>query len=190
MKKFLTILTIFTTFLFISCATLSSVKGREKFAEEHNMTVILDTEQMFYAVEESSFEQKSYIVYGTISYEKEYYTISDGEYHHDNYDISLWCYYVDGEFNSEVRIRNTNEKNDFLDITLRNETAYLLSSTGGNYYITPFGYKKYTAMLKYYRAMLLVDFNRNFGIFIPEDKKKEYQLEDVDKLRQEFESLK
>ena len=75
MKKFLTILTIFTTFLFVSCATLSSVKGREKFAEEHNMTVILDNEQMFYAVEESSFEQKPYIVYGTIPYEKEYYTI-------------------------------------------------------------------------------------------------------------------
>ena len=48
MKK---ILTIFTTFLFVSCATLSSVKGRDKFAEEHNMTVILDSEQMFYAVE-------------------------------------------------------------------------------------------------------------------------------------------
>ena len=189
MKKFLTILTIFATFLFVSCATLSSVKGRNKFAEEHNMTVILDNEQMFYAVEESSFEQKSYIVYGTIPYEREYYTISDGEYHHENYDISLRCYYVDGEFNSEIKSRITNEKNDFLDITLRNETAYLLSSTGGNYYITPFGYKKYTAMLKYYRAKLLVDFNREFGIFIPEDKKKEYQLEDVDKLKQEFESF-
>ena len=68
--------------------------------------------------------------------------------------------------------------------------AYLLSSTGGNHYITPLGYKYYTAMLKYYRAMLLVDFNENFGIFIPEDKKKEYQLEDVDKLKQEFESFK
>ena len=101
----------------------------------------------------------------------------------------MWCYYVDGEFNSEIKSRITKENNDFLDITLRNETAYLLSSTGGNYYITTYGYKKYTAMLKYYRAKLLIDFNKNFGIFIPEDKKKEYQLEDVDKLKQEFESF-
>ena len=180
MKKFLTILTIFTTFLFVSCATLSSVKGREKFAEEHNMTVLLNNEQIFYAVEQSSTEQKSYIVYYTLP-------CKDRD---DNHDISLSCYYVDGEFNSEIKSHITDENNDFLDITLRNETAYLLSSTGGNWYLTMYGYKHYTAMLKYYRAMLLVDFNRNFGIFIPEDKKKEYQLEDVDKLKQEFESFK
>ena len=180
MKKILTILMIFTTFLFVSCATLSSVKGREKFAEEHNMTVLLNTEQIFYAVEQSSSEQKSYIVYYTLPCK-----VRD-----DNHDISLSCYYADGEFNAEIKSHITVENNDFLDITLRNETAYLLSSTGGNWYLTPNGYKYYTAMLKYYRAKLLVDFNREFGIFIPEDKKKEYQLEDVDKLKQEFKSFK
>lgn len=179
MKKILTILMILTTFLFVSCATLSSVKGREKFAEEHNMTVILDNEQTFYAVEESSSEQKSYMAWSTIPYK-------DG----DNHKISLLCYYVDGEFNCEIKSHLTTESNDYLDITLRNETAYLLSSTGGNWYLTQWGYRKYTAMMKYYRAMLLVDFSENFGIFIPEDKKKEYQLEDVDKLKQEFEYFK
>ena len=184
MKKILTILVVLTTFLFVSCATLSSVKGREKFAEEHNMTVLFNNEQIFYAVEQSSSEQKSYIVYCTSQYED-----CDCN-HYYNHDISLSCYYVDGEFNSEIKSRTTTENNDFLDITLRNETAYLLSSTGGNLYLTTYGYKTYTAMLKYYRAMLLIDFNKNFGIFIPEDKKKEYQLEDVDKLKQEFKSFK
>lgn len=182
MKKISTILMILTLFLFVGCATLSSVKGRENFAEEHNMTVVMNTEQIFYAVREDQlFEQKPYIIY----YKYKPYT---------DVDVALWCYYVDGEFYSEIKSKITNlltadgnsGGGDFINITLRNETAYLLNSSDGSYHITAHGYRSYTAMLKYYRAILLVDFSRDFGIFIPDDKKKEYQLDDIDKLEQEF----
>lgn len=176
MKKISTILMIFTVFLFSSCATLSSVKGRESFAEEHNMTVIMNTEQTFYAEREDNFyEQKPYIVY----YDYKPYTDAD---------VVLLCYYVDNEFYSEIKTKIKKGAGDFMNVTLRNETAYL-SKSSGNYYLTMHGYRFYTAMLKYYRAMLLVDFNKEFGIFIPDDKKKEYQLNNIDKLKQEFDSF-
>lgn len=164
MKKISTVLMIFTLFLFAGCATLSSVKGRENFAEEHNMTVIMNTEQIFYAVcEDQTFEQKPYIVYYT--YKPDF-----------DPDVELWCYYVDGEFYSEIKTKHPSSHvgGEFLIITLRNEKAYLLNASDCDHTLTPYGYRLFTAMLKYYRAMLLVDFSKEFGIFIPDDKKKEY----------------
>lgn len=180
MKKISTILMIFTLFLFTGCATLSSVKGRENFAEEHNMTIVMNTEQIFYAVhEDQSFEQKPYILY--YKYKPDI-----------DPDVVLLCYYVDGEFYSEIKTKDTSDISggDIIYVTLPDKKNYVLGSSSSNIKLSPYGYRYYTAMLKYYRAMILVDFSRDFGIFIPDDKKKEYRLDDIDGLYKEFVFLK
>lgn len=172
MKKI--ILMILSLFLFVSCATLSSVGGWREFATKHNMTVVMDTKKVFYAeYKDPSLEQKSYILY----YNYKPYT---------NRDMRLMCYYVDGEFYCDI------DSFGYIDgynmtLTLLNEQVRLVNSTD-SIYLTQHGIKYFTTMLKYYRANLPVAFDKDLGIFIPYNKRKEYLLDDIDKLKQEFES--
>lgn len=52
-----------------------------------------------------------------------------------------------------------------------------------------YGQKLYKALLYYHRADLLINLNKDLGIFIPDDKMKKYKLNDVDKLKYELDVI-
>ena len=166
---------LFTTTCF-AAKFASSYKGCRKLATKHNMTVVIDNEQMFYAeCKNPSFEQKSYVLY----YIYKPYT---------DLNVNIICCYINGEFCSKIKSYNDGQLyNNYYsaDVSLSNERAVLSNSTG-EVYLTDYGIKHYTALLKYYRADLLIKFNKELGIFIPDDKRKEYQLDNIDKLKKEL----
>lgn len=172
MKKFIfgTLMLIFITFACFAAKPVMSYKQCQKLATKHNMIVLTETDKCFYAeCESSSPEQKFYVLY----YKYKPYT--DG-------DVIMYLYYVDDEFYCKVFFyHNTNGKK--YQICLENEQPVLKYSSGDSVYITTWGRKFYTALLKYHRADLLIKLNNNLGIFIPNDKKKEYQLDKVDELK-------
>ena len=177
MKKFIfgILILLFTTTCF-AAKFASSYKGCRKLATKHNMTVVIDNEQMFYAeCKNPSFEQKSYVLY----YIYKPYT---------DLNVNIICCYINGEFCSKIKSYNDGQLyNNYYsaDVSLSNERAVLSNSTG-EVYLTDYGIKHYTALLKYYRADLLIKFNKELGIFIPDDKRKEYQLDNIDKLKKEL----
>ena len=177
MKKIIfgILILLFTTTCF-AAKFASSYKGCRKLATKHNMTVVIDNEQMFYAeCKNPSFEQKSYVLY----YIYKPYT---------DLNVNIICCYINGEFCSKIKSYNDGQLyNNYYsaDVSLSNERAVLSNSTG-DIYLTDYGVKHYTALLKYYRADLLIKFNKELGIFIPDDKRKEYQLDNIDKLKKEL----
>ena len=103
-------------------------------------------------------------------------------------NVNIICCYINGEFCSKIKSYNDGQLyNNYYsaDVSLSNERAVLSNSTG-DIYLTDYGVKHYTALLKYYRADLLIKFNKELGIFIPDDKRKEYQLDNIDKLKKEL----
>lgn len=177
MKKIIfgILILLFTTTCF-AAKFASSYKGCRKLATKHNMTVVIDNEQMFYAeCKNPSFEQKSYVLYYIY---KPYADLN----------VNIICCYINGEFCSKIKSYNDGQLyNNYYsaDVSLSNERAVLSNSTG-DIYLTDYGVKHYTALLKYYRADLLIKFNKELGIFIPDDKRKEYQLDNIDKLKKEL----
>ena len=177
MKKIIfgILILLFTTTCF-AAKFASSYKGCRKLATKHNMTVVIDNEQMFYAeCKNPSFEQKSYVLY----YIYKPYT---------DLNVNIICCYINGEFCSKIKSYNDGQLyNNYYsaDVSLSNERAVLSNSTG-DIYLTDYGVKHYTSLLKYYRADLLIKFNKELGIFIPDDKRKEYQLDNIDKLKKEL----
>ena len=141
MKKIISgiLMLLFTT----TCSAAkfaSSYKGCRKLATKHNMTVVIDNEQMFYAeCKNSSLEQKSYVLY----YDCKPYT---------DVKINIICCYINGEFCSKIKSYNDGQlyNNSYSAyVSLSNERAVLSDSTG-EIYLTDYGIKHYTALLKYY----------------------------------------
>ena len=179
MKKLIfgTLLLIFTTVACFAAKPVMSYKQCQKLAAKHNMTVLTETDECFYAECESLLpEQKFYVLYYTC---KPY---TDG-------DVKLYCYYIDDEFYCNISFYHQERGLKKYKIGLENEQAVLKDSAGDSIYITTQGQKFYKALLKYHRADLLINLNKDLGIFIPGDKKKEYQLDEVDKLKYKLDVL-
>lgn len=179
MKKFIfgTLMLVFITFACFAAKPVVSYKGCQKLAKKHNMTVITETDNCFYAECESlSSEQKFYVLY----YICKPYT--DG-------DIKMYCYYIDGEFYCNIffypQVRGTKK----YKIGLEYEQPVLKDSAGDSVYLNTYGQKLYKALLYYHRADLLINLNKDLGIFIPDDKMKKYKLNDVDKLKYELDVI-
>lgn len=178
MKKFIfgTLMLIFITFACFAAKPVVSYKGCQKLAKKHNMTVITETDKCFYAECESlSSEQKFYV----LSYICKPYT--DG-------DIKMYCYYIDGEFYCNIFFY-LQERGKKYKFGLENEQPVLKDSAGDSVYMTTYGQKLYKALLYYHRADLLINLNKDLGIFIPDDKMKKYKLNDVDKLKYELDVI-
>lgn len=135
------------------------------------MTVITETDKCFYAECESlSSEQKFYVLYYT------YKPYTDG-------DVKLYCYYIDDEFYCNIYFYQYNTNGKKYRICLENEQPVLKDSSGDSVYINTWGQKFYKALLYYHRADLLINLNKDLGIFIPDDKKKQYKLDKIDELK-------
>lgn len=179
MKKFIfgTLMLIFITFACFAAKPMVSYKGCQKLAKKHNMTVITETDKCFYAECESlSSEQKFYVLY----YMCKPYT--DG-------DIKMYCYYIDGEFYCNIFFYHQERGVKKYKIGLENEQPVLKDSAGDSVYMNTYGQKFYKALLYYHRADLLINLNKDLGIFIPDDKMKKYKLNDVDKLKYELDVI-
>ena len=179
MKKFIfgTLMLIFITFACFAAKPVVSYKGCQKLAKKHNMTVITETDKCFYAECESlSSEQKFYVLY----YMCKPYT--DG-------DIKMYCYYIDGEFYCNIFFYHQERGVKKYKISLENEQPVLKDSAGDSVYMNTYGRKFYKALLLYHRADLLINLNKDLGIFIPDDKMKKYKLNDVDKLKYELDVI-
>ncbi len=166
---------LFATTICFAAKPIKTYKDCQKLAAKHNMTVVTETKQCFYA-ECNDQNPKSYVVY---FYDKPY---TDG-------DVRILCYYIDGEFYSNILFFPHYSDGGKCTVGLLNEQVILKDSGGKSIYINSYGQKLYPALLKYHRADLLNKFNKDLEIFIPDDKKKEYQLDDIDKLKHRLDIL-
>lgn len=184
MKKFYfgMLMLLLTTVICFAAKPVRSYKDCQKLAAKYNMTVVRETEQMFYAeYKDPALEQKSYI----ICYTDKPYT---------DLDAKILCYYINGEFYSNIICYSYSKGLSSLGtskttIALVNEQATLKNTQGNSFVLTGHGIEFYTTLLKYHRADLLIRFDKELGIFIPDDKRKEYQLDNIDKLKRKLDIL-
>lgn len=158
-----------------------SYKACQKLAAKYSMTIITETEQMLYA------ECQDPLLYPT------FYVLCCTDKPYTDLDVKILCYYVDDEFYSNITCYSYSDAKSFgankTTISLVNEQATLKDAQGNDIYLTGYGIELYTTLLKYHRADLLIRLNKEFGIFIPDDKRKEYQLDDIDKLKRKLDIL-